>query len=187
MPNQLVKTLTVPVEVSGVIQDVTFDICDAEARQMIEDLGHALYWIGVTTTALTDGDTTNPIIVDGTNVTANVGGVAQYDGTEFVWNGTAWQKLGEGTLGALAYKDNATGNYTPSGTVNVAQGTDTTTTVNSITDVGSLPSFSYNSNTESLSFSAGSLPTKGANTTVVTASGTRTATFSGTQDSVTVS
>ncbi len=187
MPNALISQLTVPVEVGGVIQDVTYDIKDAYARQAIADLGHALYWIGVTTTALTDGDTTNPIIVDGTYVTANVGGVAQYDGTEFVWNGTAWQKLGEGTLGALAYKDNATGIYTPSGTISVNQGTDSTTTVNSITNVGSLPSFSYNSSTESLTFSAGSLPTKGANTTVVTASGTRSATFAGTQDSVTVS
>lgn len=187
MPNALISTLTVPVEVNGVIQDVTYDIKDAYARQAIENLGHALYWMGVTTTALTDGDTTNPITIGGESVTANVGGVAQYSGTEFVWNGSAWQKLGEGTLGALAYKDSASGNFTPVGTVSVTDGADTTTTVNSITAVGSLPSFSYDSTTEELTFNAGSLPTKGADTTVVTASGARTATFSGTQGNVIVS
>lgn len=187
MPNALISQLTVPVEVNGVIQDVTYDIKDAYARQQIINLGHALYWMGVTTTALTDGDTTNPITIGGESVTANVGGVAQYSGTEFVWNGSAWQKLGEGTLGALAYKDSASGTYTPAGSISVSEASDTTTTVNSITDVGALPSFSYNSTTEALTFSAGTLPTKGADTSVVTASGARTATFSGTQDTITVS
>ena len=60
--------LTVPVTVEGVVQNVTFDIKDAEARELISALGDACYWIGVTTTALTDGSTTNPITVSGENV-----------------------------------------------------------------------------------------------------------------------
>lgn len=88
-------------------------------------------------------------------------------------------------LGDLATKDSASGNYTPQGSVSVSQGTDTTTKVNSITAVGTLPSFSVSE--ETLIFDAGSLPTKGADTDVVTASGTRTATFSGTQASISVS
>ena len=187
MPNALISQLTVPVEVSGVIQNVTYDIKDAVARERIAELGQALYWIGVTTTALTEGDTTNPITVNGDPVTAEVGGIASYNGTEFAWNGSAWQVLGPGNLGTLAYKNSASGNFTPEGTVVITEGSDTTTTVNSITDVGALPSFSYNSATEALTFSAGSLPTKGADTTVVTASGTRTAAFTGTQGTVTVS
>lgn len=187
MPNALISTLTVPVEVDGVIQNVTYDIKDAYARQAIADLGSALYWIGVTTTVLTDGAVTNPITVGGESVTANVGGVAQYDGTEFVWNGSAWQELGTGNLGTLAYKDSASGTFTPEGSIVVTDGADTVDTVNSISDVGTLPSFSYDSANEALTFSAGTLPTKGANQTVVTASGSRTAVFTGTSGTVTVS
>lgn len=187
MPNAQISTLTVPVEVQGVIQDVTFDIKDATARQMIADLGSALYWIGVTTTALTDGSTTNPITVGGESVTADVGGVAQYNAVEFVWNGTSWQQFGMGNFGALAFKNSAEGSYTPAGTVSITEGADTTDSVYSITDVGTLPTFSYDSATEALSFSAGTLPTKGSAQTVVTASGARTATFSGTAATITVS
>ena len=187
MPNALVSQLTLPVLVNGEIQNVTYDIKDAEARARIAQLGQALYWIGVTTTALTDGDTTNPITVNSEQVTANAGGVAQYNGTEFVWSGSAWQLLGHGNLGTLAFQNSASGSYTPAGTVSVSEAADTTTTVNSITAVGTLPSFSYDSATEALTFSQGTLPTKGADTSVVTASGARTASFSGTAATITVS
>ena len=60
--------LTLPVNVSGTVTNVEYTIKDAEARQLISDLGHALYWIGVTTTALTDGSTTNPIVVNSENL-----------------------------------------------------------------------------------------------------------------------
>ncbi len=186
MPNQLIKTLTVPVDVSGVIQNVTFDIADAEARQRIAELGQALYWIGVTTTALTDGATTSPIVVDGNNVTPEVGGIASYDGTEFAWNGSAWQMLAPGNLGTLAYQNSASGSYTPAGTVTVNESADSTDTITGITAVGTLPSFNYNSTNEALTFSAGTLPTAGTQKTFVTASGARTATFSGTADTITV-
>ena len=67
--------------------------------------------------------------------------------------------------------------FTPSGSISV---TLNTTTVNSITDVGSLPSLSMDVTNEVLSFSwaTGTLPTKGANTTVAT--GVNTASFTGT-------
>ena len=187
MPNALMKQITVPVDVNGVIQNVTYDVADAVARARIAELGQALYWMGVTTTALAEGDTTNPITINSEQVTANVGGIAAYNGTEFAWNGSAWQVLGPGNLGTLAYQNSASGSFTPAGSVSVDNGTDTTATVNSITAVGSLPSFSYDSVNEALTFSAGTLPTKGADQTVVTASGTRTASFSGTADTVTVS
>lgn len=185
MPNSLISSITVPVNVGGTVSNVTYDIKDAYAREMLEGLSSALYWMGVTTTVLTDGATTNPISIGGNNVTASAGGVAQYNTIEFVWNGTAWQELGRGDLGALAFKNSASTTYTPAGTVSVTEGDDTTTTVNSITAVGTLPEFSYSN--EVLTFSAGSLPTKGADTTVVTASGTRTASFSGTEATITVS
>ena len=53
--------------------------------------GDSLKYIGVTTTALTDGATTNPITIDGDTVTATNGNVALYGGDAFVFNGTIWQ------------------------------------------------------------------------------------------------
>lgn len=187
MPNALISTLTVPVEVNGVIQNVTYDIKDAYARQQIATLVQPLHWLGVTTTVLTDGDTTNPITINNESVTAGVGDIASYNGTEFAWNGSAWQMFGPGNLGTLAYKNSASGNYTPAGTISVDNGTDSTDTIHGMNAVGTLPSFSYDSNTEALTFSAGSLPTQSALKTFVTASGTRSATFSGTQESISVS
>lgn len=143
-------------------------------------------------------------------------------------------------LGDLAYQDTATGNftpqgsiainsYTPAGSVSVGTGTanytpggtvgtptitvtPNTTTVNSITAVGTLPSWSASVENETLSFSfsQGTLPTKGSNTTVVTSiksatstqpswtgtgvqlkftgtAATLTGSFTGTQGTVTVS
>ena len=185
MSNALVSSITVSVNVGGAPTDVTYDIKDAYARERLESLSSALYWIGVTTTALSEGSTTNPILIGGNSVTASEGAVAQYNETEFAWDGSEWQLLGHGNLGALAYKNNASGSYTPAGTVNVTQGDDSTTTVNSITAIGTLPSFTVSG--ENMIFNAGTLPTKGSDTTVVTVSGTRTASFSGTVATITVS
>jgi hypothetical protein len=182
MPNQVISNFVIPAA-GGTT--VTLDIKDAFARQKIEDLGDAVYWIGVTTTALTDGATTNPITVNSESVTAKVGGMAQYSGEEFIWNGTAWQSVGKNNFGALAFKSEASDTYTPAGSVSITDGADTTTTVNSITDVGTLPEFTVSG--ETLTFSAGTLPTKGEDTTVVTASGARTASFSGSEATITVS
>ena len=185
MPNATISQITVPVDVSGTLTNVTFDIKDAWAREFISDLGDALYWIGVTTTELTDGSTTNPITVGGDSVTARVGGMAQYSGEEFVWNGSAWQSIGKNNFGALAFKDSASTTYQPAGTVAITKGSDTTTTVNSITAVGTLPTFSVSG--ETLTYTPGTLPTKGSDTSVVTASGTDTAAFTGTSTTITVS
>lgn len=97
-------------------------------------------------------------------------------------------------LGSLAYKNNASGTFTPAGTVSTpaftgTEGnveadytpagtvsaptvtvTPTTDTVNSITAVGTLPELSMSVENETLhiSFNKGTLPTKGANQTVMT-------------------
>ena len=186
MPNQVISSLTVPVNVGGTITNTTFDLKDAYARERLSELGSALYWMGVTTTELSDGATTNPITINGESVTAEVGGMAQYDGIEYAWDGSAWQEIGHANFGALAFKDEATGSFTPSGNIQVTVGSDAATaTVNSITAVGTLPSWSVSS--EVLTFDAGSLPTKGADQTVVSDTGTITAAFTGTAGTVTVS
>lgn len=89
-----------------------------------------------------------------------------------------------GNLGALAYKDSASGSITPSGSVSVSV-TPSTDTVNSIEDIGTLPSF--NAINDTLFFNTGTLPTKGTTQTVVTGISSATGSFSGTADTVTVS
>ena len=248
MPNSVLSTITLP---SG----TTYDFKDAAARSDIQDLRNsltgAMHYIGMSTTTITDGGTQNPTI-DGTVIvmtSSDAGSVCIFDEYEFVWNGSKWQEFGSiGSLKALAFKDSASGSYTPYGSVSqptftgsssaiaftitedssgnytpagsVAAPTisvetaGTTTTVNSITDVGTLPAWSATVSGETLtiSWSQGTLPTKGSDTTVKTGdasyeatapaftgtkvqfTGTATAsgtvsqpTFTGTQDTITVS
>lgn len=171
------------------IGEATYDLKDTGARQLIEALGDAVYWIGVTTTALEDGDTTNPITVNSESVTATIGGMAQYNGEEFVWNGSAWQSIGKNNFGNMAFVDQGEASYTPAGTISqpTVNTTITPATINSITDVGTLPSMTIEN--ETLIFNPGTLPTKGANQTVVGSISEITVsqpTFTGTAATITV-
>lgn len=197
MPANYMSKLVLPVydSTTQTTVDTEFTLKDAEARQMIEDLGNALYWMGVTTTQISDGDTTNPITIGGESKTAEVGGIAQYINSdsqplEFAWNGTSWQQFGYSNLGALAFKSSATGSFTPAGSVSITPGTDSTASVTGISSVGTLPEayFTVSGETATFNFSAGTLPTADASaTTVITSRGTDTASFTGTEGSITVS
>ena len=217
MPN--IKQITLP---SG----TTYDIVDQGARDLIAELLNYTTYLGVTTTPLTDGATTNPIVINGENVTATNGDVATYNTDEYIFNGTVWQAFGSlSGLGSLAYKNSATGtftpqgsvstptfsgseltstgSFTPSGSITISTGsgtanytpagtvstptitvTPTTGTVNSITDVGTLPAFTATVANENLTlgWDAGSLPTKGSDTSVMTGASATSSqpTFSGT-------
>ena len=246
MANSVISQIQLP---SGSV----YDLKDAQARSDIADIRTSItagmHFIGQTTTALTDGSTTSPIVIDGSNVTPKQGDLVIYGTSgsngaapkEFVWNGSKWSELGStGSLKALAFKANASGkvtptgsvsstftgtqsnvtitseadtngNYQPAGSVTVSSTANTnktatvspassgtatytpagnvsvtvepnTTTVNSITAVGTLPSFTSTVSGEvlTLGWSAGTLPTKGANTTVATGIKTATGSFSGT-------
>lgn len=196
MPNPLLSQIVLPIDVSGTITNVTYDIKDAAARQMIADLGHALYWMGVTTTTITDGSTVNPIQINGESKTATIGAVVQFtnqqvepvEALEFAFDGTHWQLLGHGDLGALAYADTASADYTPQGSVTVtpSQGADTTTSVTPFGSAGTVPSWSVSG--EVATFNPGTAASAGSAVDVVTASGaiTATAAFVGTQATITV-
>lgn len=102
----------------------TYYIKDAEARQLIEDLtgsvSGAVHYVGATTTVLSDGSSTKPITVEGESYNQSAGDVVAYGDMEFIWNAVSnvWREFGStGSLKALAFKDTATGNYTPAGTV----------------------------------------------------------------------
>ena len=47
-----ISKLVVTIDISGTLTPVEYTLKDAEARQLIEDLGDVLSWLGVTTTAL---------------------------------------------------------------------------------------------------------------------------------------
>ena len=185
MPTTYMSKLTLPVNVEGTISNVEFTLKDAEARQMITDLGNALYWIGVTTTALTDGDTTNPIVVNSEDVTARVGGIASYDGLEFAWNGSAWQAFGHANFGALAFKSSASGEYTPAGAVSLSESTAATSdTVVGVASNGTVPYFTVSG--ETATFNPGAMPTLDSEKTFITAEQVLSASFSGTAATITV-
>ena len=115
--NPVFATMTLP---SG----STYEFKDTVARQLIEDLtgsvSGAVHFVGLTTTPLTDGASTSPIVIEGENYTPKSGDVAIYGTMEFILNATAskWREFGStGSLKALAFKDSASGNFTPAGTV----------------------------------------------------------------------
>lgn len=91
------------------------------------------------------------------------------------FSGTATTSSGKFTpAGTISAANNTSGNYTPAGTVGAptisVATAGATTTVNSITNVGTLPTLSTTVEDETLvfNFSQGTLPTKGADTTVKT-------------------
>lgn len=51
-------------------------------------------YIGTTTTALSDGATTNPITINSESITAVAGNVVFYGDDEFVFDGTTWEQFG---------------------------------------------------------------------------------------------
>lgn len=63
----------------------------------ISGLTGAMHFVGITTTALTDGATTATLAGDGLNKTTGfvAGDVVIYGSAEFVWTGSAWELLGD--------------------------------------------------------------------------------------------
>ena len=120
----------------------TYDIKDTTARANISALSGALTFLGTTTTALTDGAATSPITIGGSAVTPKAGNVVIYGNSEFVWSAaeSKWREFGStGSLKALAFKDSASGSYTPAGNVSQPTFTGTKATISSsFTPAGSV-------------------------------------------------
>lgn len=93
----------------------TYNIKDEVARQTASG---GIQLKGVTTTALVDEATTNPIKINGSNYTVIAQDAVFYGKKEFIFDGTKWHEFGDMSgLGSLATKDSASGKYTPAGTV----------------------------------------------------------------------
>ncbi len=104
----------------------TYTLKDAWARNQIEGLvgGDAIVFIGVSSTALTDGGTEKPTI-SGEQVNPERGQLFFYGTNEFIWGpDDKWHELGSlDSLGDLAYQNSASGSYTPAGMVSFTGGT----------------------------------------------------------------
>lgn len=124
----------------------TYDIKDPVARQAAAG---GIIFRGITTTALTDGASTNPITIGGESYTAVNGDLVIYESQEFIFysGDNKWHEFGNTSgLGDLAFKDSATGTFTPSGTVskpNVSV-TPSTATIKEVDDAGSVTPGSAN-------------------------------------------
>jgi hypothetical protein len=57
-------------------------------------LSNAMHFVGTTTTAMSDGLTTKDVTVNSKTYTPNNGDVVLYSDAEFVWTGSAWERLG---------------------------------------------------------------------------------------------
>lgn len=163
----------------------TYSIKDEEARKLIAALSSATRYLGVTTTALSDGAATTPIAIGEETVTPKGGDIAAYGNSEFVWSDveSKWRELGStGSLKAFAFKDSASADYTPSGSVSAPEVTVTPDTASVIPfgSAGKLPSCTLPKMTASVSgetltlgwsagsFDAGTLPSGGTAVTVAT-------------------
>lgn len=157
-----IKQITLP---SG----TTYDLRDSRVDSLVSQ---ATKWLGVTTTAISDGSTINVIDIGGESVTVENGNIVSYNNMEFIWNGTittpCWQEFGSsGSLKALAFKDGVAvstqvpATFTTTGTVSAptilktAEGT--TAKVTGITSVGSMPTYTVADGV--LTITAGSAPT----------------------------
>ena len=150
-----------------------------ELEKMIENLGK---YLGQTDTQLSDGDSTNPIEINGEMITAKSGDLTVYGPKEFIFDGKVWKEAGDlSALGLMAYSDSASAFYTPCGDVSQPTFNGTSATLQDIiipqghlTNVdiivlkdsvrgmagtGTLPSHTYNNGT--LTLNPGTLPTMG--------------------------
>lgn len=154
----------------------TYDIKDATAREQIAAItGGYTKYLGVTTTALTDGSSTNPVTINGSSVTASNGDIVTYQNKEFIFNGTVWQEFGDlSGLGLLAFANTASGSFTPQGSVSGTFSGTSTTSTGKFTPSGSITgtSFTGASMTSTGTFTASgtvSKPTVTPTTTTVNA------------------
>lgn len=183
-----------------------YAIKDEEARKLIAALGTPTHYLGVTTTVITDGAPTSPIAIGDEMITPSAGDIVAYGSSEFVWSEIElkWREFGStGSIKALAFKDTASADYTPAGSVSAPTITVTPgmASVTPFGDAGKLPSCTFPKMTATVedetlvfgwsegSFNAGALPSGGTPVKVATGIESASAsapTFTGTAATITV-
>lgn len=66
----------------------------AFVKNNLGGLSGAMHFKGTTTTTMSDGLTTAAVTIGGSSYTPSAGDVVLYDDSEFVWTGSAWERLG---------------------------------------------------------------------------------------------
>lgn len=77
---------------------ITYALLRKKIKKLEEELDARGKFLGITTTELADGSTTNPIVIDGEQVTAKAGDwtiVYNDSDKEFAFNGAIWQEFGD--------------------------------------------------------------------------------------------
>lgn len=91
-------TFTGPVTLNGVptadLQAATKGYVDSKVSGF-DGLTGAMHFIGISSTAITNGGTENPTIENTVNTLREKGDVVLYLQQEYVWNGSTWQLLGD--------------------------------------------------------------------------------------------
>lgn len=93
------------------------EVKDEVARSAIAG---GVTFVGVTTTELTDGQTISSVTIGGSSRTLKNGDLVMYGSKEFIFASADGKvhEFGDTTgLGSLAFKNNATGSFTPAGTI----------------------------------------------------------------------
>ena len=114
----------------------------------IAGLTGVMHFIGSTTTAISDGNTSSVIMVNGADYTVKSGDVVlSGDNKEFVWTGAKWELLGdEGSYALKSSTDSVVKSVSLSGgtfpTVNIEN-----VTVPNVTNVGKMPTLSTKNTT----------------------------------------
>ena len=154
MPSVLPYLITITLPTGN-----TYELRDQGARDLIQELMNFNSWLGVTTSNITDGSTTNPVIIEGDEVIAVAGDVVSRstDHADFILSSTGvWQNFGSlSGLGALAFKNSASGTFTPQGSVAAPTFTgQSTTSTGTFTPAGSVaaPTFTGQSTTSTGKF-----------------------------------
>lgn len=66
-------------------------------------IAQAMHFKGTTTTAMTDGRTTATVKINDADYTPEAGDVVLYSDSEFVWTGSAWERLGRDSSFLTSY------------------------------------------------------------------------------------
>lgn len=92
---QLSPANTIYISGSGSAEIRTTDVAVCPFKNGGKGGEKPLNYLGVTTTALSDGATTNPIMIDGESVTAKKDDYVTYNSKDFIFNGTTWHEVGD--------------------------------------------------------------------------------------------
>lgn len=92
--SNLIITGTATAQTPATTSNDTSVATTAFVKNNLGGLSGAMHFKGITTTALDDGTTTADVTIGSNSYTPSAGDVVLYSDSEFVWTGSAWERLG---------------------------------------------------------------------------------------------